>query len=306
MTSIDTSPSPSGAGGGKILKTLLEILGWVGNFILALIVFVIALAGLGTLVGTWGVSASQDSGIFDISGWMLVLGLVAAACLYEFGRNIRNVLEDLFKVEEVPIWRFTISTALAGIVMFLGAWCVHQVPLNLDVDRGEFRVLNDGHGTVMTSGTLQGSRLYTMSRTYPLSASVQNGAIGISLNNEEWVSVGMTYSYVIEMTPELRAIIAENPPAIDNTLAHPENYFDNLVMSLVSEQIAQMIREEGQPGATATGDYGAWPHTGSSVPMSVRLGLRLEERRATLPSWLKRLEIQNVSVGTWHHRQQDE
>lgn len=302
MTSVDTpsKPKKTGSGGGEFKRFLLGMLDFVGNLVLAGLVLCLGLISFGSLLSLWVISSAQGSEFLDVSGWLVLLGLISAMLFYEGGRGIKEWISDRLG-ETVPIWRFSIATALAAIVMFGASWVVVSVPLQLDVDRGEIRILDDGQGTIMTSGTLRGSRYAVESRVYQLRRSINGFGVALPMNQNEWVVARVSFSYELEPTPELQALIAEHPPAFNSHGV--DTYLDNLVVSLVVQELTQLVREEARPGNTTTGDVSGWPHTGASVPMSVRLGLRLENNQDTLPTWLKHIEVSGVSIDTWNYRQ---
>jgi hypothetical protein len=282
-----------------------KALSWLGNFVLWLVLFVTVGAGFFALLGTWIVSADQGTSFFDPTGWSFIGACIVALFLYDFdaddgygGHPIRDWLKESFNFTP-PVWWFNMVAPIIAAGVWGLFFLLQATPFEVRVQEGSFKVTTAGE--ILVEGqTFQGSRTESpIIRTYNRTLSVSRFPIRLPMNDTDYVVGYVSGSYQTDITPELRDIVRANPPSMED-----ENeaavYFDRLFVRELAPAFAQLVRDEAAPGNTTIGDTSGWSADSASVPMAVRLGLRLEEAQYSFPTWIPEAEITHLSVGDWN------
>lgn len=302
MTVVDppARAQKSGDGGDRksrlwdALRTILNLLVVVG--------FGIAwLAGVGFLLQFFNVSAAENNGFFSPEGWAVLIALFAApligysVCSRMYWQYLSNHLKRF------PVWPQTGAMLAGGIVSVALAFALHSLPVTRYVAQGEMRVGVDG--TIYAPGTrVRGSRYEATSLRVPLTGIREAYPVRLPTGPNSWVDASVVASWTLAITPELRDYARAHPPNL--TDARPSPYLSNLIPDYLQQEMLQLVRDEGQVGQTTVGEAGYWNgRSQASVPMSVRLGLRLEQNNVQPPSWLQSFSIHAVTVQDWNQDQ---
>lgn len=294
---------PSGSQGQGVLGQFLV---WLVNFV----AFIVLLGTAGffffALLGMAFTSGEQGSSFFDPSGWFVLLAVVLT---FFIGIPLSYIIKfrdwsdgDYSSDVRVPyVWQFNMFLATAAVICFgLTVW-LSNIPLQVRVADGYVLVKQDG--AIYTQGeTLTASRFEQQYVSIPLTGSTTMN-VRAPVGEAEDVNVSLSLGYDVVVNDDLREAVSAHPPNFkSDTLSY--DYFPALFMPVLEPDVTQIILDEARPGNTTIGEVSGWSRDQASVPMSVRLGLRVQERRDELPSWLRRIDISNVSVGRWSHEQE--
>lgn len=301
MTTADFPSGSQGQGG-----MLRQFFVWFVNFVAFIALFVTAGFFFFALIGMSVTSGVNGASFFDPSGWFVLLAMaltiflaapLSALIKYRDWNN-GEYAEDV----RVPyVWQFNMFLAAAAVICFaLTAW-ITNIPLQVRVEDGYVLMKQDG--TIYTQGeSVTASRFDREFASIPLTNSTTM-YVRAPVGEAEHITVALTVGFDVVVNDDLREATRAHPPNFrSDTLS--SDYFPALFMPVIQPDITQIILDEARPGNTTIGEVSGWSRDQASVPMSDRLGLRVQERRDELPSWLPRVSFTNMQVREWTHEQQ--
>ena len=264
-----------------------------------LVALVLALAALGTLA-TASLVGDLENNASNLASALVWVALIGGGILgWSLAPAVGSWQWNRFRSELV--WPPVTFFAVMAIVGWLFVGLVTASSNTHTVAPGEIRITADG--SILTAGQ-------SVARNYqePTSLRVPLTDSGvfdarIPMSDSDWVNVRFTLEWSAVLTPELEAQIRNHPPDLNRDGGN-EFYLGQEIVDLLKPEMERLIRAEAAPGQTAVGEAGYWAgRSQASVPMSVRLGLQLEDSPAIRPDWLQSLSIQNVSVDDWNREE---